>query len=58
MKGSIVSILAVSVGTGVLTLPRAVSNSGLIFGILLIILSGMITYYFEVLLTNASFKYK
>ena len=52
MRGSIVSLIAVTMGAGTLTIPYIVSLNGILFGSLLIIMGALLSYYSGMLLVK------
>lgn len=52
MRGSIISLIAVTMGAGTLTIPYIVSLNGLVFGSFMIIIGALLSYYSGMLLVN------
>ena len=45
MRGSIVSLIAATMGAGTLTIPYVVSMTGIVLGSILIVLGTLLSYY-------------
>ena len=50
IRGSVVSLIALTMGAGTLTIPYIISLNGLIFGSFLIVFGALISYYTGMLL--------
>ena len=55
-SGSIFSLIAATLGSGTITFPYAVSQNGILLGILLILLGAAISYYTGMLIVTVSNK--
>lgn len=54
IKGSIFTLMTATLGAGILSLPLAMYNSGLIWSIIIFVFSGVISYYTTFLLVQCS----